>query len=310
MNLKIKEEEIFNASTERLADLNKISSKLSWDIFGRKLKAYYPNTYFPSISITGTQCAQNCLYCDKHYLKNMVEINNPEKLWDFAKKLVKRNGKGMLISGGYDENSKIPIKPYLKIIKKIIEEMNLKINVHSGLVNKYEAKQLFNTGINAVSFDLITDDVVIQDILQSNRTGNDYIKSYNYLIQSGLNVIPHICLGLYYGQERGNLDAIKIALNSKIKLIVFLGLIPTKGTPMANSKTIEPIVLNKMILYTRFTAPYLEQSLGCMRVRMDDYEKIAIETGVNRIAVPKIKSLELAKKYELEVEKIESCCAI
>lgn len=310
MNLQIKEEMILNASKEKLTNLNKKACDLSWKYFGKKLKAYYPSSYFPSISITGTRCAQNCLYCNKHYLRNMIEADNPNKLWVLAKNLAKKGGKGMLISGGYDETSKIPITPFLKIIKKIVEELNLKINIHSGLVDQAEAKRLFKAGVHAVSFDLITDDVVIQEILQNDKTSNDYLRSFNYLIQSGLNVIPHICLGLYYGKERGNLEALKIALEAKIKLIVFLGLIPTKGTPMENSKTVEPSTLNKMLLLTRFTAPHIEQSLGCMRLRIDDYEKIAIEAGINRIAVPKKKSLELARKYEIKIEKIDSCCAI
>ena len=80
---------------------------------------------------------------------------------------------------------------------------------------------------------------------------------------------------------------------------------------MENSAIIEPEILAKAMIYTRKKNPSIEQSLGCMRVRLPEYEKIAINTGINRIAVPKTKSLEYAKEqFNIEIEKMFSCCAI
>ncbi len=303
--------EIQNASQPDLDHLLEEGRLVSWENFGQKLKAYYPNKKFPSISITGTECSLNCLHCNKHYLKNMHHITSPENLLQFANKLVKNHGSGFLLSGGYNEDSVVPLEPYLDVISQIKTKTNLKINVHPGLVDYNKAKALADAGIDTVSFDLITDDDVISKVIRNNKQGKDYIESFESMIKAGLEVIPHICLGLHFGDEKGNLDAIETALKHEISLIVFLSLIPTKGTAMENSKILNKDYLAKLILYTRFKKPNLEQSLGCMRVRHLDYEEVAIKAGINRIAVPKKKSLEFAvNKFELSIEQIETCCSI
>lgn len=302
---------ILNATIKELEEKIDESRNISWQNFGRKLKVFYPSSNFPTISITGTECKQNCLYCNSHYLKRMAAITTPKKLIAFAKELEKNSGIGFLISGGYNEESVLPIEPFLDAILKIKETTNLKINIHPGLVNKKQAKEIFNVKIDAVSFDLVTDDQIIDEIIRNGYKGIDYLKSYDYLISAGLNVIPHVCLGLYYGTEKGNLEVINAVLKRETKLIVFLGLIPTKNSPMETSKTIDPKIFLKLLIYTRLKGPMVEQSLGCMRVRLPIFENLAIQTGINRIAVPKSKTLDYASKtYGLEIVKINSCCAI
>ena len=311
MNNNIRFAEVLSASQNELDQLLEEGRSLSWNNFSRTLKVYYPSKNFPSISVTGASCTLNCLHCNKHYLKNMHQINSPSDLMSYAIKLEKKQGKGILLSGGYDEESKVPLEPYLEAVSRIKSETNLKINVHPGLVNSRQAKALADAGVDAVSFDLITDDEVISKVIKNDKRGKDYIESFKSLIKAGLHVVPHICLGLHFGDEKGNLDALKTALKYNIPLIVFLGLIPTKGTIMEKSKIINKDFLTKLILFTRLRKPDLEQSLGCMRVRQIDYEQAAILAGINRIAVPKKKSLDFAvSKLRLSVEQIETCCSI
>ncbi len=311
MNNKISFAEVLNTSQNELDQLLEEGRSLSWNNFGRILKVYYPSKNFPSISVTGASCALNCLHCNKHYLKNMHQINSADELVNFAIKLEENKGKGILLSGGYDEESIVPLEPYLEAISRIKSKTNLKINVHPGLVSSKQAQALANAGVDAVSFDLITDDEVISEVIKNNKQGKDYIESFKSLVNAGLHVVPHICLGLHFGEEKGNLNALETALKYEIPLIAFLGLIPTKGTIMENSKIINKDFLTRLILYTRLRKPDLEQSLGCMRVRQIDYEQAAILAGINRIAVPKKKSINCAEsKFGLEVEQIETCCSI
>ncbi|NHK31597.1 MAG: radical SAM protein [Asgard group archaeon] len=302
---------ILNATSEEIQEKAGHSQKISWKIFGKKLKAFYPSRKFPTISITGSSCEQNCLYCNKHYLKQMIPITTPNKMFNFAMELEKKGGNGFLISGGFTKESVLPIEPFLKTIQEIKDKTNLKINIHPGLIKKEEAQAIFEAKIDTVSFDLITDDQIIDELLGNGYRGNDYLKTFDSMISVGLKVIPHICLGLYYGTEKGNIDAINAALKRNPKLLVFIGLIPTKNTPMENSKTIDPTTFLKLLVYTRLKEPKVEQSLGCMRVRFPIFENYAIKAGINRIAVPKRKSLIYAKQaFGLEIEKISSCCVI
>ncbi|MHA1243296.1 MAG: radical SAM protein [Candidatus Heimdallarchaeota archaeon] len=303
--------DVFYASEDELKEYNQKARELSRKHFGDELIAYYPGRFFPSVSLTGSQCAQNCLYCNKYYLQNMKAVISPNDLLVYALELEKNNGTGMLLSGGYTEESIVPFEPFLDTIEKIKQETKLKINIHPGLINKKQAQKLAKVGVDSVSFDLITDDVVIKEIIQNGKTGKDYKEAYEIMVNAGLNVIPHICLGLYFGTEKGNLKTLEYVLQQEPKLVVFLGFIPTKGTPMSNSKTIHPNFLTKVLTYSRLNKPKIEQSLGCMRVRKYEYERNAILAGINRIAVPKKKTLDFAQtEFKLKIKKEEKCCSI
>ncbi len=304
-------DDIKYASQKELEEYSIKGRLLSQKYFGKTLKVYYPSKKFPSISITGASCALNCLHCNKRYLKSMQHITTPKELELFALNLEKKHGRGFLLSGGYNEDSIVPLDPYLDTITKIKAETKLKINVHPGLVDLKQAKALAKSNVDVISFDLITHDEVISKVIKNNKKGNDYINSFESLIKAGLNVVPHICLGLYFGDEKGNIDAVETALKYDIPLIVFLGLIPTKGTPMEKITSINTDFLLKLILYTRLKKPKLEQALGCMRERVIELEQAAILGGINRIAVPKKELLDFAtNNLGLTVKQVDSCCSI
>jgi hypothetical protein len=301
---------IESSSFEELQKKLQHAREKSWKHFGKTLKVYYPATTFPSISITGSYCEQNCLYCNKYYLQNMVSLTTPMKLKKYALHLASSQGKGMLISGGYIKAGIVPLRPFLKVIREIKEQTNLQINIHTGLVNEEQAQAIAEAKVDYVSFDFLTDNQVITEVIQNGKTKKDYIHSYESLLAAGLRVIPHICLGLYYGKIKGNIEAIETVLRYDPSLIVFLGLIPTKGSPMEDSPTIKPELFMKILLYTRLLRPEVEQSLGCMRVRTSAIEQFAVMTGINRIAVPKSKTINFAEEtYGLEIKKLPYCCA-
>ncbi|MBD3191592.1 MAG: radical SAM protein [Candidatus Heimdallarchaeota archaeon] len=308
--MSVNAKQILTAPFSSLDETFQKAREMSWKYHGKKIVGYYPGESFPSVSITGKKCSQNCQYCDGYYLQHMYPATTPTVLEQFALKLARKGGQGLLISGGYTQEGIVPLEPFLPTIGTIKEKTDLTINAHVGLVNKDQAKKIAETGIDFVSYDLITDEQVISEILQSDKTGEDYLASYQALVDAKIDVIPHICLGLYYGTIKGNIEAIKAAIDYSPRLIVFLGLIPTKHSPMANSPTISPELVAKILLWTRFVSPEIEQSLGCMRVRTKQIEELAIKAGINRIAVPKKSTLSFAlKTYQLSFQQMHACCA-
>jgi len=302
---------IQTAPVEELERYYQQARQLSEKYFGTTLKAYYPSKAFPSVSLTGTFCAQNCLYCNKHYLQHMEALTTPKQLEAFAFKLAKRKGKGLLISGGYTTEAQLPIEPFLPTLAKIKRETDLIINLHPGLVTEQQAKAIAETGIDEISFDLVVNDEVIKETINPKLSGEDYRKAYTALKKAGLRVAPHITLGLFYGRRKGEIEALKTAFSYEPKLIVFLLLIPTKGTAMARAPLIAPDFLGKAMIFTRLNQPQIEQSLGCMRVRKEEYELIALKGGINRIAVPKEKIITLAQqKFQRIITTANYCCTI
>jgi uncharacterized radical SAM superfamily protein len=131
-----------------------------------------------------------------------------------------------------------------------------------------------------------------------------------------LNIVPHICIGLYYGEIHKELDSIKFILDSGINpsLIVLIALIPPKKSK-TKFKTPKPIDIAKIITIVRILFPHTEISLGCMRPRGSikvDIEKYAIKGGINRIEIPSIKTLKWLKKENpnIKLKFYSACCAI
>ncbi|MFX1238430.1 MAG: radical SAM protein [Promethearchaeota archaeon] len=285
--------------------------------FGNKLKIYIPNKRFPSISLTGRDCALECLHCDKKYLNGMKPIKKNKELEDFLFDLAAKNGTGVLISGGCDSDGSVPLREFMSTIKKIKGETNLIINTHTGLLNENTAKALAEAGIDIVSFDVTMDENIINEIYRMEKKSPlDYKQALYLLKKYRLNVVPHICIGLYYGKLHKELEAIKFLKESNINpsLIVFIALIPPNKSEIT-FQTPDPLDLAKIIAITRFNFPKTEISLGCMRPRGGlkvDIEKITIMAGITRLEIPSRKTIEWLMNFDPHVsfEFFSACCAI
>ncbi|MFW9948748.1 MAG: radical SAM protein [Candidatus Thorarchaeota archaeon] len=309
-------EKYLNLNAEEVEPFLQLASTLKSRNFNDVIKIYTPGSRFPAISITGDECALNCSHCNKKFLKSMHPITNKENLKSFLLDLAHKGGTGALISGGCLPDGSVPLLEYIDIIKEIKKDTKLIINIHTGLLNEKIAQMLAEAKVDIVSFDFNLDNEIIQNIYHLNKDFKDYIQALNILKSYGLNVIPHICVGLFYGKLHKELESIKYLKTSGFNpsLIVLIALIPpddSKGKFVAPN----PIDLAKIISILRFIFPKTEISLGCMRPRGNlkiEIEKLAIKAGINRIEIPSKKTLYWVKKRfpNTILEYYSACCAI
>jgi len=295
-----------------------LAQKIKIQNFKNQLKIYIPNKRFPTVSVTGNECALNCQHCSKKYLEGMKPILNPIELEKFLLHLSKNNGVGALISGGCDENGSVPLKNFLDVIKSIKNKTHLIINAHTGLLDENTAQKLAESKVDIISFDINIDEEIIHNIYRLEKNIEDYKNAINLLKKYNLNIIPHICVGLFYGKLHKELDSIKfikqILINPSI--IVLIALIPPINSEKAKKFVApNPIDIAKVIAVNRFVFPKAELSLGCMRPRGPlrfEIEKYALMAGVNRIEIPMKKTLSWAKKRfpGISFEFFSACCAI
>jgi len=243
---------------------------------------------FPALSVTGKECSLNCKHCQGIYLKHMIPIT-PETLYNLC---TNNNLKGALISGGCDFNGKVPLDNFLPVIKRIKEETDLLINVHTGLVNEKVAKELKRAKIDCVSFDFVFDDKIIKDVYNLNRTSRDYIKTMK-ILSKYLNVAPHLCIDLNFGKSGREMEALEVLSKFKIKKLVLLVLKPTRGTEMENVK----IDLENVQNVFEKASEFENVSLGCMRPRDEKIEKKAFKLG-----------FDIAKPSFIKGDMKEVCC--
>lgn len=279
----------------------------------REIRFYYPYPRFPSVSVTGSKCGLNCKHCSGHYLEQMADVSSPIKLRKFCRKLEKNGGTGLLVSGGSTIEGKVPLKHFFETIRWVKNNTSLIINVHTGIVERSEAEEISTTGVDIVSVDIVGDVNTIRDVYGLNYSVKEYADTLFNLKDAGIpNIVPHICVGLDYGKILGEYKAVDIAGRINPKIIVILGLIPTKDTPMQDVKPPSNKDILDIIDYTQKIYPKTEISLGCMRSRINkrELEWLAIEAGVDRIATASHSTIERAKKQGYKVNIIDGCCSI
>lgn len=272
---------------------------------------FHPGKTFPAISITGEECELNCLHCDHHYLSGMEGITDPEELRARLLEIAKNGGVGALISGGSNREGVVPLGPFIPVLADIKKETDLILNVHTGFIERKEAKALAEAGVDIVSLDVVGGRETVQKLYGLNRGPDDYRMTISRLVDAGIpNIVPHVTVGLHEGKLYGEYNAIRVISQAcKPEAVVVNVMIPTKGTPLSKA----PIVSNKdvcAIIEYAVTLTDAPVYLGCMRPKGDTELEIAVEeAGAAGIVLP---SKEGRKEIERRRETTErkSCCAV
>jgi uncharacterized radical SAM superfamily protein len=307
---------------EKLEKEMEIARETSWRNLGKKIVFYNPSFVFhknhfspwlfPSISLTGASCSLKCKHCNGKILKTMIPALTPKKLIEICMQIKKHKGLGCLISGGCLPNGSVPLKNFSEAIKEIKLKTKLKIVVHTGLITEETAFNLKNAGVDAALIDIIGSNETIKEIYHLNAKIEDFEKSLNALKKAGIPLIPHVLVGLHYGKIKGEYNALNIISRYNPSAIIIIVFFPIKGTKMEKEKPPEISEVIKIMIYARKIFPNTPIALGCARPIGDyrvELDSAAVKTGINAIAFPSEKAIELAKSFNLEILYSNVCCS-
>jgi uncharacterized radical SAM superfamily protein len=274
------------------------------------LIVYEPGKTFPAVSITGADCGLDCAHCSGKYLAGMTPATDPDGLWSFALHLAERGGTGLLVSGGCDAEGRVPVEPFLQVVERIGRELALKVNIHVGLCDEAFARRLVAAKPYVVSIDIIGSDETIQEVFGLDKGAGDYWKSYESLLGAGLNVVPHITIGLRGGLDSGELVALEKLGEIKPDKLVLNILVPTRGTAF-EGRAADPVRALEIVKAARRMLPETSILLGCMRPRgWVDFEVAAAGAGISGIVNPSREALEKLKASGKAIERRNICCAV
>lgn len=266
----------------------------------------YPGRTLP-VSVTGTGCSLNCAHCGGKYLEHMMDLDT------LGQALSKKNPNSILLSGGCDYSGRVPLVPLIDRVRRILAETNhpLRVNVHPGIVDEEEA-QVIAEFADVISFDFIIDDETIQSAFGNFRTGRDYINTLRNLSKGQARVIPHILVGLYKGQIRGEYQAVEFLAREGIDRLILIVFIPTPGTRWEHLSPPDVDEVLRLIAWTRVRNPQAKITLGCMRSRGKYRQALdlgAVRAGVDAIVLPYSQALSEARRRGLRITRKEECCA-
>jgi hypothetical protein len=280
---------------------------------GRELRLYYPLPRFPSISVTGDRCSLRCKHCGGYYLRGMAGVETPSRLKRFCTKLEAEGGVGLLVSGGSDKNGRVPLGRFHDALRWVKENTGLIVNVHTGLLDSEQANEIASTGIDIASVDIVGSDETIRRVYGLKATKEDYWETLEALRNANVpHVIPHICVGLDFGEIRGEAAALEMAQKLDPELVVLLELMPTQGTAMEAVEPPSAEDMARVVVAARLMCPEAGIALGCMHPRTgkDRVEKLALEAGADRIVLPSRSTVEKAGIAGFSVKHLDGCCAI
>jgi len=268
------------------------------------LTVYSPASSFPAVSVTGTGCDLMCEHCKGAHLKGMMHIGGPEDMIRLVDRLAASGGSGMLVSGGCDNSGRVPV---LRMEGAIIyaADRGLKVNVHTGFIDKRDAARLVAAGVSAFSVDVHQDPEIIRDVLHLNAGPDAYADTIDSIIAAGGRPVAHLTVGF------GTADLVMSAelVRSKgLRDVILLALVPTKGTVTEDSLISEDAVVDsvRMLIGMGFNV-----TLGCMRPRVHrNLEVRCIQAGVRNIANPSRSTRSWAAENGFKVIEKRTCCCI
>ena len=291
----------------------------------RKVKFYVPSFAFqktsasrssegrfPTISVTGNECALGCKHCGRKVLKTMVPARTPTKLFEIAEKLKCEGAVGCLVSGGCLSNGSVPLQRFTAVLERIKRELGLNVIVHTGIVSGSTAEALKDSGIDAALIDVIGSDLTIRQVCNLNVTVDDYENSLTMLHKTGLNVVPHVIVGLQNGMLEGEFQALKMVRRYDPSALVIIAFMPIRGTEMENMKPPTPIAIARVVAVARLFFPKVPLALGCMRPKGEHRVKtdvLALKAGADAVAFPSEEAIKYAQKKGFGVAFSQQCCS-
>jgi uncharacterized radical SAM superfamily protein len=297
----------------------KQAREISWERLGKRLTFFLPGMFtynglsgkYPAASITGTDCALQCDHCRASILGSMIQMKTPEELKKKCKLLAEKGHEGVLISGGCDGEGKLLWENFIPAIKEIKKETDLYISIHCGLLDDETAVKLKEAGVDQALIDVIGDDETYQRIYHVPFGISHIESSLASLDRAGLPMVPHVVCGLHYGKLRGEKRAVEMISRFHVQQLVIVSLMTIPGTPLWGLETPGCEEIADVIVDARLAMPHVLMSLGCARKRGDiPLELMAIDAGINRMALPSEEALKRATDYGLEIRYQKTCCSV
>ncbi|MFN3976212.1 MAG: radical SAM protein [Aquificaceae bacterium] len=269
---------------------------------------------FVDISITGKNCELMCDHCASKILWHMIPATTPQELWKISNELKARGIDGVLISGGSNKDGVVELYPFLDVMRRIKEELGMFVSCHVGLVDERLSEGLKQAKVDAVLLDIIGDDETIAQVYKLPHKGvKDYEESLRLLKEYQHNIVPHVIIGLHYGQIKGEYRAIDMIAQFDPSALVMVVVMPYYGK--ARFQLLPPPKAEdsaRVIFYARKALPKRPVVIGCARPAGPDRAKLdlyALHAGVNGITFPAEGIFTYAKSLGLKPIISPNCCS-
>jgi uncharacterized radical SAM superfamily protein len=269
---------------------------------------------WPAVSVTGGDCRLQCDHCKAKILEPMIPARTPDDLWRVTNEEIARGAQGMLLTGGSNQRDEVEYGAFYPTIRRIKDAFpGFRIAMHTALVDREIARHMEESGIDAAMMDVIGAQDTVTQVYHLKRPVDDFERSLQYLTETTLKVVPHIVIGLHYGQMLGEWHALEMVARHKPAALVLVVVMPFYAPPGRPFTVPDSHAVGRFFMDAREALPDTPLLLGCARpagrakVEIDTY---AVLAGLNGIAHPSDGMVELAARLGRDVRVTPTCCSI
>lgn len=240
------------------------------------------------LSIKTGGCPEDCAYCaqSSRYSTN-ISIN---KLLDIdyvlkAAKAAKESGSTYFaLSAAWREvKDNLDFEKTLEMIRRIKNEIDIKVCCTLGLLSEEQAIELKKVGIEAYNHNLDTSPSFYPKII-TTRTYQDRLKTLENLAKAGISICCGGILGLGES-DQDRKEFINVLVNLPIiDSIVLNTLAPIPGTPLENNKEVSLFEFLRFVATIRVLKPKLKIRFASGRSKFSQGEQaLCLLVGINSI---------------------------
>jgi uncharacterized radical SAM superfamily protein len=269
---------------------------------------------FPAFSITAAACGLNCDHCQKKILEPMIPATRPEILDQKVRRMIETEGlNGFLLSGGSNKRNEINYGRYLPVVERLKQDYpQLKVAIHSALLDEQRAKAMEAAGVDTVMMDVIGAQETINEVYNLDRGVDDFEATLAALCSTSMEVTPHIVIGLHYGHILGEANALDMVSRYPVTALVLVVIMPFYARP-GTFITPDTSDVGRIFGEARARLPEQQVLLGCarppgMHKRVTD--AYAIMAGLDGIAFPADGAVSVAHTIGRPFTQAHSCCSI
>jgi len=269
---------------------------------------------FPAFSVTAGGCALMCDHCQAKILEPMIPATTPESLDRQVRELVaSQDLQGFLLSGGSTRRNEIRYERYYPVIERLKRDFpQLKVAIHSALLDAPRAKAMEAAGVDTAMMDVIGSNETIRDVYHLDRPVEDFERTLAALCATTMEVVPHIVIGLHYGRILGEPAALDIVSRHPVHSLVLVVVMPFYARPgtFATPATSD---VGRVFLEARRRIPDRQVLLGCARppgMHRRVTDAYAVIAGLDGIAFPAEGTLAVAGAIGRPAVQEHACCSI
>lgn len=269
---------------------------------------------WPAVSITAGECALQCEHCKANILKPMIPATTAEALWQLVCGLEAAGGQGILLTGGSDHGNRVDYSGFLGTIERIKKRYpDFTIACHTGLVSRQDVQHLERAGVDVVMMDVIGAQDTVARVYHLKRDVRDFEQSLGFLCESSMRVVPHIILGLHFGQLLGEWRALQWVKRYHPDALVLAVLMPHFTGKRQEFVLPDICLMARFFQRVRTQLPQLPVKLGCGRPpglygRLLDLW--ALLCGFEGIAYPAEGLVQIARYLGKDVRFHQRCCSV